>query len=133
MDRNTRDTPTHSVVLPKDDPHLVEHYSDYLALFPDACFVQDKHGTYRFKENKVVSWLLANTSLNNIVIAYQGGAHHEGSVSMDELMMLYQDIGYSLSGYGDVFGEEMADMQRRGDVLRAGANRQPAATLTRQA
>ena len=55
----------------------------------------DKHGTYRFKPNKIVQYLLDNggLDLNDIAVAPFENEEHE---------QFAQLIGYSLSGFGSL-------------------------------
>lgn len=62
---------------------------------PMQPIVPDKHGTYRFKENAIVRFLLDE------------GKHDMNTLAMmpfdkDDRMQFAQLIGYSVSGYGDL-------------------------------
>ncbi len=66
--------------------------------------ILDKNGTHRFKENAIVNMLITGTSqsdsyLNNICF-YLHDNHTQQTI--DEQRHLYQLIGYSVSGYGDL-------------------------------
>lgn len=72
----------------------------------------DDHKVIRFKENKIVSWMLdmgrigQKFDLNTIVMKYRAG-----EFSNEDLCQLDQLIGYSVSGFGDlsyVPGEEVS-------------------------
>lgn len=60
---------------------------------------KDKHGTLRFKENKIVNWMLEQGrngnkfDLNTIAIQ---------NFSLDDMRQFNQLIGYSLTGYGEL-------------------------------
>jgi hypothetical protein len=60
-------------------------------------------GVIRFKENKIVKWMLdmgrggQKFDLNLIVMRL-----HEGKFSVEDLIQLDQLIGYSTSGFGDL-------------------------------
>lgn len=57
----------------------------------------------RFKENKIVSWMLdmgrsgQRFDMNDIVLKY-----HLGEFQREDLIQLDQLIGYSVSGFGDL-------------------------------
>lgn len=63
----------------------------------------DDHKVVRFKENKIVSWMLdmgrsgQKFDLNDIVMKY-----HTEEFSLGDLVQLDQLIGYSVSGFGDL-------------------------------
>lgn len=124
MDRRKDDLPEYEPkLLPRTDPILVEHYADIMAVFPDAEFVKTPDDVIRFRENKLFAWILdkamdgekGRLSLNDVARAY-----FKGEFSMDRLMDFYQGIGYSLSGFLDIFHEEVTRMEETGRVLRAG-------------
>lgn len=94
-------------ILPKDDPVLLEHYGDFVRLFPDAVFVA-VDGVYRFQKKKLACWLGDHVSLNDMIAAYQRGAF-----PLEEYMQFYQDIGYSLCGFADIsaFGDFLRGKQ----------------------
>lgn len=56
---------------------------------------EDEHGTWRFKENEIVRYLLDNGGLDLNHLAIR-------SFSTDDREQFAQLIGYSLSGYGSL-------------------------------
>lgn len=63
--------------------------------------IKDKHGTVRWKEDKVVSALLSNQiNLNDLWILFRSMGLTKNS---EEMRKLYRDMGYSLSGYWEIF------------------------------
>lgn len=70
------------------------HVSPSLPIQP---LYKDEHGTLRFRENKVVTWLLDNggKDLNDI-------ARLRESFGQDDMEQFSQLIGYSLSGFGEL-------------------------------
>jgi hypothetical protein len=66
--------------------------------------IEDEHGIYRYEQNKLVNWLWesGNLDLNAMRVAYVHGAF-----SRDEYMQFYRDMGYSLSGFEEVFDDEL--------------------------
>ena len=91
--------------LPKDDSVLQESYGPILAACPNAEFVKDDNNVYRFRRKCLANWLCDHTNLTELRLAYL-----RGQVPRDEYMQFYQDIGYSLSGFWDVFEKEIAEM-----------------------
>lgn len=70
----------------------------------------------RFRENKAVRWMYdrlsqCGISMNEIVLAY----HKEKAFTVDDMEQLYQLIGYSVSGFGDL------NIPRPETVVAAGA------------
>ena len=55
----------------------------------------DKHGTYRFKENAIVRYLLDNGGYDMNQLAMM-------PFDKDDRMQFAQLIGYSVGGYGDL-------------------------------
>jgi hypothetical protein len=68
--------------------------------------VTDGDGIERFKQNRVISYLLkfGIIDLNDLFSMYQIGLFER--LEMEEL---YQLIGYSVSGYYEIWGEEVED------------------------
>jgi hypothetical protein len=60
-------------------------------------------GVVRFQRNKVVQLLIdtGKLNLNDIWILYRSK-----TVSLEDLVQLYQLIGYSVNGFSEVFGNE---------------------------
>lgn len=63
--------------------------------------IEDEHGTYRWKANSIVRELIDDKiDLNDLVLLF----HHLGYDKNSEVYrQLYRDMGYSLSGYYDIF------------------------------
>jgi hypothetical protein len=63
--------------------------------------IVDEHDTVRWKEDKVVSALLSNQiNLNDLWILFRSMGLTKNS---EEMRKLYRDMGYSLSGYWEIF------------------------------
>ena len=66
--------------------------------------IEDGKGTLRWKENKGVNQAVDMVGLNNMI----GTMLYKGITKNDEVYRsLYRDMGYSLSGYWEVFYWEM--------------------------
>jgi len=66
----------------------------------------DKFNTLRYETKPIIRWLSDHVDLNKMWIAYR-----EGAFSRDEFMQFYRDIGYSLGGFEEVWGEELEKME----------------------
>ena len=62
--------------------------------------IVDVDGVIRWKENKRVSEMVDRIGLNNILLLFEMLGYSKNS---EIYRKLYRDIGYSLSGYYDVF------------------------------
>ena len=81
----------------------------------DHPVVNDGSGTLRWQSDPTVQNLVDRMNLNDIWILF----HHMGlTKNSEEVRKLYRDMGYSLSGYWNVFYWEMnnedADQYRPG-------------------
>ena len=66
--------------------------------------IEDEQGTLRWKSDPSVLALLGRVNLNDIWIAF----HHMGlTKNSEEVRKLYRDMGYSLSGYWEIFYWDM--------------------------
>jgi hypothetical protein len=79
----------------------------WLADLSDHPVIIDDQGTYRFRQTK--DWEKYN--LNQMAIDYQNGR-----IPREEYMQFHRDIGYSLSGYWDIMGDEL-DMIARQQIM----------------
>ncbi len=71
----------------------------------DHKIVEDDKGTLRWEENPATSFLIDEvTDLNKTVIKLYDLGHDKNS---EIYRKLYRDIGYSLSGYWEIFYWEM--------------------------
>lgn len=89
-------------IVSHDDPVLREHYADILVAFPNAVICLDGGGVLRFRQSALARWIGNHISLNEMVIDCQ-----RGEFPIEELIQFYMDMGYSLSGFVDVFGDEI--------------------------
>lgn len=65
--------------------------------------IEDQSGVWRWKQNRLSRFICDQINLNNVWIAL-----HRGDFSMEELMKFYMQIGYSLDGFIEVFGQHEA-------------------------
>ena len=106
-------------IVPKDDPCLNKHYAKLVALFPNATFICDDNGVYRFQTKPLMRWICDRMSedfeymwMRNRVecpcsLNSMAKAYHRKEFSLEEYMQFYMNIGYSLSGFYEVFGDEI--------------------------
>jgi hypothetical protein len=85
------------------DDELHRDYSCYsdLRQHSDHPIIIDEHGIIRWKQNGAVRWVVDNgVDLNALSIA-----HQRGFIPTEDYMAFYRQMGYSLSGYLDIFAE----------------------------
>lgn len=88
-------------ILDKDELPASLQFS---ASLTDHRIVEDEHGVYRYEKNKLIDWLFqtGKVDLNAMRVAYCHGAF-----SREEYMQFYRDMGYSLTGFEEVFDGEL--------------------------
>jgi hypothetical protein len=61
----------------------------------------------RYKENSAIRWMMdhKSTDLNQMWIAYR-----RDEIDRDDFMHFYRDLGYSLAGFGEVWGDELDEL-----------------------
>ena len=62
--------------------------------------IEDKHGTLRWKSDPFIERLTNDCSLNDIVMGFYSNGNDKNTETYREL---YRRMGYSLSGYWEVF------------------------------
>lgn len=69
---------------------------------PDVEIVESMSGTYRFRADSLVRWLVDSKriDLNQMCIDFQ-----RGRFTLDDYMRFYRGLGYSLCGFIEIFGE----------------------------
>ena len=72
----------------------------------DHPIIRDSHGTLRYKAKPIMRWLADNVSLNDM--AY---AHSDGVFDRDSFMQFYRDMGYSLSGFEEIWSTVLDEME----------------------
>jgi hypothetical protein len=83
-------------------PKIQEDYGDLLALYPDHP-ISRYNGAVRWVSNPLMRWIGHHGMImNDMAVAYQ-----HGIFSLDDYTKFYRDIGYSLSGFIEIFGEEL--------------------------
>ncbi len=80
----------------------IENYQEIFEVesHHDHEVIEDEHGTYRWKANEDVDELVMASDLNEIIIALHRNGHDKNS---EIYRKLYRNMGYSLSGYWEVF------------------------------
>ncbi len=92
-------------IVPRDDPVLVQHYADLLATQPaDAVIVETPDKVYRFQSDPLLMYLHVShkIDLNRMCMH-----HQKGVLSLSDYMRYYRGIGYSLSGFIEIFGDSL--------------------------
>ena len=89
------------------DKQIQKDYGDILALYPNHPIEHTK-GAVRWKRNALACWLCdhagSTTDLNAMAIAFHSPLH---AFPLGDYTRFYRDIGYSLSGFIEVFGEDL--------------------------
>ena len=92
----------------RNNAEVLECYGDLLAE-SDHPIYKDEHGTIRWVPNRLIRWLTDayrgtepyGGILNHMAVAYQ-----QGLFSLSEYKEFYREIGYSLSGFSEIFHDK---------------------------
>ena len=93
---------------------------DYKEILDKEChhdheIIRDDHGTLRWKENPKVREIIDKGILNDLWLLFHTMGLNKNS---EEVRKLYRDMGYSLSGYWEIFfwkvNNEDAPLYRKG-------------------
>ena len=87
LNRNEIEVETYQEIFEKEKHHNHE-------------IIEDENGTYRWKENPTAELFLKNISLNDLCPLLNTLGYGKNS---EVYRKLYRDMGYSLSGYWEVF------------------------------
>lgn len=93
-----------SEIVPHDQ---VPEWAERQVSITDHSIVKDEEGTLRYQENTLITWLhdIYHIDMNNLWVAYRRKVF-----TRDEFMQFYRDIGYSLSGFEEVWGDALDEM-----------------------
>lgn len=114
-------------IIPLEEVAETDHYDDMadLAVIFNHEIVEDDQGTWRWKENKLISMFQGNhggamfhtppmwrgAMVNqmhgpgSIDLNWLAGAVFTNEIPLEEYMKFNMQIGYSLGGYAEVFGQ----------------------------
>jgi hypothetical protein len=120
-------------VIPLKEVATADYYCDMaeLAVIFNHEIVEMENDVWRWKPNRFIDWIHdhAPVFMPSVASAYADGEHpgcntknvraslclnglvmdlHRGVFTMEEWMKFYMQMGYSLSGYGEVFGQHEA-------------------------
>ena len=73
----------------------------------------DEEGSQRFPQKPLMRWLADRVGMNDIVEYYETGAF-----SLESLMQLYRDIGYSVDGFAGIFNAAKIENLKWGDTMK---------------
>lgn len=90
-------------VVPRDDPILQANYLDIMERLGWPEVVECNNGTCRFRKNTLIRWLVDQKKVD---LCELSAAQQNGEFTIDEHMLFYVGLGYSLCGFSDVFGDE---------------------------
>jgi len=81
-----------------------------VSLSPNQVYFDDydvlRYRTKQYESRGIRRWINDHIDLNKMWIAYRNG-----KFSRDEFMQFYRDIGYSLGGFEEVWGDELNEME----------------------
>jgi len=89
------------------NPEIPEWAQFQVSISPNQVYLGGK--TLRDQSKPIARWLCDHIDLNEMWVAYRNEMF-----SCDEFMQFYRDIGYSLSGFAEIWGyelEKMGDME----------------------
>ena len=69
----------------------------------DHPVVLDSHGVLRYEANTATRWACDHSDLNELWMAF-----YRGEIALWDLVEFYRDIGYSLQGFDEIWGERLA-------------------------
>jgi hypothetical protein len=99
--------------LSHTDPQLQEHYGDLLRVFPEAKFVVDEQGTYRFQPDPLLTHLVhADPRYVDLNRLWRDLGSPDAGFDIWDMARFYQNIGYSLSGFLDVFEHRLPPLKK---------------------
>lgn len=106
-------------IIPIEEVRAAKWYSDMadLAEIFHHEVVEDRHGTWRWKENRLISHLLEGASRGGLDLNQLYMDLMKGIYTVEERMKVHMQMGYSLSGFGEVFGQHEADEYDLPDLL----------------
>lgn len=89
------------------DKQVQKDYGDLLSLYLDHP-VEYIKGVLRWKRNALACWLCdnagPNTDLNAMAVAFR---KRSSAFPLEDYTKFYRDIGYSLCGFIEVFGDDL--------------------------
>ncbi len=127
-------------IIPLEEVKAAEHYQGFagLATIFNHDIIEDTSGVWRWKKNNLVQYILDDAPW------YEGTEYHgintkvyrgrlcinslwrdfyKGLFTCEELMKFYMGIGYSLSGFSEIFGgKEASDFKLPGAKERTNAD-----------
>lgn len=90
--------------VPQED---LPEWAQFQASLTTHPIILDEQGVLRYAANPLICWLQERVSINDMWIAYA----RSGAWTREQFMQFYRDIGYSLSGFEEVWGEELDKME----------------------
>lgn len=88
------------------DKQSVPTWAQFQVSLSNHPIIRDDQGVLRYQENPLTCYLLEHVSVNDMWLLYRRKAW-----SREQFMQFYRDIGYSLSGFEEVWGEVLAEME----------------------
>jgi hypothetical protein len=104
-------------IIPNKEVAKKSYYADMaiLSRIFDHPIIEDCDGIWRWKANQLTEYILGRPKgsscypykidLNDLCIQW-----HEGKFSLEEYMKWQMDIGYSLSGFSEIFNQDLIEL-----------------------
>ena len=103
--------------LPNSLPETLQPYwTDLPACVKSHPIIRDDEGAYRFKANWAITWCQRRTSLNDLWLDAWAA-----TTPIEDLMVLYAHIGYSLCGWWEIFEQYVDDKPEDAPLATAGS------------
>ncbi len=90
-------------IVPREE---LPEWCQFQASLSDHPIILAEEGSHHFRYLKTIDY--EGYDLNKMAVQYA-----RGELSREYMMQFYRDIGYSLGGYEEVWGDELSEMQRQ--------------------
>lgn len=93
--------------MPSTTPNPpIPNWAQFQVSLSDHPVITDARGTLRYKAQPLAVWLRKQTSLTTMWRAYK-----QGHFSRNEFMQFYRDIGYTLSGFEEIWCDALDEIE----------------------
>lgn len=96
-------------VIPNSEVAKAEHYADMAELARifghQVVETSESPPVWRWRQNGLVRWVTAEGNPNRLDLNRLWSDFHRGHATVYEMMKFYMQLGYSLCGFAEVFGQ----------------------------
>lgn len=92
--------------------HTIPDWAQFQVSLSDHPVITDPDGILRYKAKPLARWLCSQTTHQALWDAYE-----QNQFSRNELMQFGRDIGYSLTGFQELWGEVLDEMENQDTPL----------------